>query len=279
MHRLSSVGNGGGAARRPTVRLSAVNDHALYDVFKATLFRPAVKYVFRAKAVGEQNIPPTGGAILASNHIGEVETFATPALIERRMTYPAKAELFRGDRGLVSKLLAWFLKAVGQVPLDRSGGRNSVDGLGPILDALRGGDLVGIYPEGTRSPDGRLYKGRTGVARMALMTGVPVVPVGVRGTAFVKKGPIKWVDHPVAVIGKPLDFSAYQNQADDRAVLRWVTDEIMYQIMLLSGQTYVDAYGSSVKSGSLTTAEADGRVKARPGGGPAPAVAGAPPVS
>jgi 1-acyl-sn-glycerol-3-phosphate acyltransferase len=248
-----------------------VNDLIMYDLFKLGLFRPLVKYVFGGRVVGEKNIPTAGGAILASNHIAEVETFATPALIRRRLIYPAKAELFKGDRGLPSKAVAWFLRSVGQVPLDRSGGRSSLDGLEPVLEALQEGGLVGIYPEGTRSPDGRLYKGRTGVARMALATGVPVIPVGVRGTKFVKRGLLRWVDHPVSVIGAPLDFSAYRGRQDERAVLRYVTDEIMYAIMKLSGQTYVDAFGTSVKSGSMTPAEADLRVKPRPGGGPAPA--------
>lgn len=244
----------------------------LYSLFKNLLFRPVVKYLFRARLVGEENIPATGGVILASNHLGAAETFVMPAMIQRQLTFPAKAELFRGDRGPMSKLIAWFLKNVGQVPLDRSGGRASLDGMRPVLEVLEQGGAVGVYPEGTRSPDGRLYKGKTGVARMALAAGVPVVPVAVKNTAIVKKLGLPWVDRPVITFGKPLDFSAYAAALDDRATLRWITDEVMNAIMQLSGQQYVDAYGTSVKSGSLNKAEADARVLARPGSPTPPAL-------
>lgn len=244
----------------------------LYDVFKYGLFRPVVKYGFRARLEGAENVPATGGAILASNHIAEAETFTLPALLKRHLTFPAKAELFKGDRGLGSKVVAWFMRSIQMVPLDRSGGRTSLAGLEPVLEVLREGGLVGIYPEGTRSPDGRLYKGRTGVARMALAAGVPVIPVGVIGTKAKKIGPIPWVSKPVIRIGKPMDFSAYAGGHDDRATLRWITDEVMNEIMKLTGQTYVDAYGTSVKSGSMTAEEAQARVKERPGGQPAPPV-------
>ena len=108
----------------------------MYDFFKLALFRPVVKYLFRAKLTGEENIPVTGGAVLAVNHLAASETFVLPALIRRRLTFPAKAELFAGNRGPASKVVAWFLKAVGQVPLDRSGGRTSLDGLRPVLNVL-----------------------------------------------------------------------------------------------------------------------------------------------
>jgi 1-acyl-sn-glycerol-3-phosphate acyltransferase len=170
-----------------------------------------------------------------------------------------------------AKVIAWFLKAVGQVPLDRSGGRVSLDGLGPVLQVLADGGLVGIYPEGTRSPDGRLYKGRTGVARLALAAGVPIVPVAVSSTQAVRtRIGIPWIRRPRVVFGEPLDFSAYAELQDDRAALRWITDEVMAAIQQLSGQTYVDAYGTSLKSGSLSAAEADARVLPRPGYGARP---------
>lgn len=242
-----------------------------YSLFKYLLFVPIVRWAFRARIEGEQHIPATGGAILASNHLSAGDTFILPAMIHRRLTFPAKAELFKGNRGLGSKLVAWFLKAIGQVPLDRSGGRVSVDGLGPVLDVLREGGLVGIYPEGTRSPDGRLYKGKTGVARMALAAGVPVIPVAMTDTQWVKNRlGLPWIRRPRITIGPPLDFSAYEPLVDDRAALRWITDEVMNAIMTLSGQTYVEAYGTSVKYGSMSAEEAESRILPRPGFGATP---------
>lgn len=242
-----------------------------YGFFKNLLFAPVVRWLFRARIEGEENVPATGGAILASNHLAAGDTFVLPAMLQRKLTFPAKAELFRGNRGLGSKIVAWFLKAVGQVPLDRSGGRVSLDGLGPVLQVLADGGMVGIYPEGTRSPDGRLYKGRTGVARMALAAGVPVVPVAMFDTAAVRtKLGIPWIWKPRIVIGKPRSFDEYAGLHDDRHTLRWITDEVMSEIQQLSGQTYVDAYGTSLKGGSLSAADAEARVLPRPGFGAQP---------
>jgi len=236
-----------------------------YTVFKNVAFRPVIKYLYGAKVEGEQNLPATGGVILASNHLDAGDTVVLPAMVKRKVTFPAKAELFKGDRGPFSKLVAWFLRAVGQVPLDRAGGRVSLEGLAPVLEVLAEGGCVGIYPEGTRSPDGRLYKGKTGVARMALAARVPIVPVAMKGSQVTRKAGLPWIDHPTVVIGEPLDFSEYYDRADDPRVLRWVTDQVMAAIQDLSDQTYVEAYGSSVKNGSLTKAEADARILPRPG--------------
>jgi 1-acyl-sn-glycerol-3-phosphate acyltransferase len=242
-----------------------------YQLFKNLLFAPVVRWLFRATIEGEENVPASGGAILASNHIAAGDTFVMPALLRRQVTFPAKAELFAGNRGLASKVVAWFLKAVGQVPLDRSGGRVSLDGLSPVLQVLADGGLVGIYPEGTRSPDGRLYKGRTGVARMALAAGVPVIPVAVADTAPIRTAiGLPWIWKPRVVIGRPHDFSAYAALGEDRDTLRWITDEIMHDIQELSGQTYIDCYGTSVKTGSLSPAEVEARVLPRPGYGATP---------
>lgn len=243
----------------------------MYDFFKLLLFRPVVKHLFGARITGEENIPATGGAILAVNHLAASETFVLPAMIKRRLTFPAKAELFAGNRGLGSKVVAWFLKAVGQVPLDRSGGRTSIDGLRPVLDVLADGGLVGIFPEGTRSPDGRLYRGKTGVARIALAARVPVIPVAAFDTQTVRSRiGIPWVRRPRLVVGKPLDFSAYFSQPEDRKVIRWVTDEVMAGIQELTGQQYVEAYASSVKYGSLSAEEAKAKELPRPGHGSTP---------
>lgn len=246
-----------------------------YSFLKYTVVRPFVKVAYHARVEGEENIPSTGGVILACNHTSATETYLLPALIKRQVTYPAKAELFRkgkGVKGIGQNIIAWALKAVGQVPLDRSGGRASLDGLGPIMKVLADGGVAGIFPEGTRSPDGRLYKGKTGVARLALASGTPVVPCGSINAAVTGKlfGAIPMSDHPVIRFGKPLDFSQYQCCQDDRRITRWVTDEVMAAIQELTGQTYVEGYGTSVKSGSLTAEEAAARIRPRPGGGEAP---------
>lgn len=241
-----------------------------YGFFKVP-FRALVRFGYGARPVGESNIPARGAVILAGNHIGTADAFIVPSLIERNVTFPAKAEMFAGKGGLFSKLIAWFLKAVGQVPLDRSGGRASADGLGPILQVLHEDGVVGIFPEGTRSPDGNLYRGKTGVARLALASGAPVIPVALRNSQFKgKRLGIPWVDHPVITYGKPLDFSAFAWGVNDRAVLRWVTDEIMAAIQQVTGQVYVDAYATSIKYGGMAKEEAQRRTKSRPGGGPAP---------
>ena len=243
----------------------------MYEFFKAVIFRPLVKWGFRATIVGEENVPATGGAVLAINHPATSETYALPAMLDRTVTFPAKAELFRGDRGPISKLVAWFMKAIKQVPLDRSGGRMSMEGLRPILQVLADGGLVGIFPEGTRSPDGRLYKGKTGVARIALAAGVPVIPIAVSDTQTVRtRLGIPWVRRPRMVVGEPLDFSAYADASDDPTVMRWVTNEVVAAIQELSGQEYVDVYASSVKHGGVTAEAAAAKVLPRPNTGVTP---------
>ena len=242
-----------------------------YQFFKFTIFTPMVKFGYRTKVIGKENFPRRGGAILASNHIGALDSLVIPASMPRKITFPAKAELFTGDRGLGSKIVAWFLKAVGQVPMDRSGGRASADALGSINSVLADGEVVAIYPEGTRSPDGRLYKGKTGMARMVLSNDVPVIPVGVVGTKS-SKGPfgIPWVHRPVVIVGEPLDCSAYATSKPSTKLLRWVTDETLHAIQELTGQEYADVYATRVKHGDLKEVGSDEFLLPRPGGGPAP---------
>ena len=221
----------------------------LYWVFKWVAFAPLCRLLFRPSISGADNIPPSGPAILVSNHISAGDTFLLPAMIKRRLTFPAKIELFHG-RGLRGRVLTWFLKGVGQLPMDRAGGRASTTSMEGVLGVLRAGNLLGIYPEGTRSPDGRLYKGKTGVARLVLEAGVPVVPVGMIDTQLVPSRffKIPTMRRPKIRIGKPLDFSAYAAAGNDRDVLRWITDEIMNAVMELSTQEYVDGYGTSAKA-------------------------------
>ncbi len=253
-----------------------------YWIFKWLFFVWTFPLLFRARIEGAENIPAHGPAILVGNHISSGDTVALPALMRRRLTFPAKAEMFQGS-DLRSRFVAWFLKSVGQVPMDRSGGRASAGSMESVLGVLRQGELLGIFPEGTRSPDGRLYKGKTGVARLVLQANVPVVPVGFVRTQWVKTPiGIPLMVKPVVRVGEPLDFSAYAAEASDRDVLRWVTDEIMAAVQNLTGQTYVDAYASSVKAALAEGRDFNATVVARPGEGrPVPPVPPAltPPVA
>lgn len=243
-----------------------------YQFFKVALFGPGVRTLWRPWVVGEENLPRRGGVLLASNHIALLDPVIVPAMLHRQMTYPAKKELFQGDHGLWSKIVAWFLKAVDQVPLDRSGGRRSIEGMAPVLQRLDEGGVVGIFPEGTRSADGGLFKGKTGVARLALRARVPVVPMAVVGTDLVK-GPfgIPTVRRPGIIIGKPLHFEHLAGREDETAVLRWITNEVMDAIQQLSGQAYVDVYGFRAKYGNLKGKDLSRWRRPRAGGVPEPA--------
>jgi 1-acyl-sn-glycerol-3-phosphate acyltransferase len=219
-----------------------------YWVVKAIL-GPFLKIVFRPWAVGTDNVPREGPAILASNHLSFSDHFFAPLPLPRKVVFLAKSEYFtgRGIKGLISKA---FFSGVGQIPVDRSGGKASERALRTGLRVLADGQLLGIYPEGTRTPDGRLYRGKTGVARLALEARVPVIPTAMVGTfEFQPPGKITprlWV-RPGVKFGKPLDFSRYYGMENDRLVLRATTDEIMYELMKLSGQEYVDQYAQRLK--------------------------------
>ena len=220
----------------------------LYWWSKYVLLGPLMRLLARPTIEGLEHIPAHGGAILAGNHLAVADSFLVPLLVRRRITYLAKREYFiqPGFIGWIKKL---FFTGVGQVPVDRAVGSEAQAALGTAIRLLREGKLLGIYPEGTRSPDGRLYKGKTGVARMALEAGVPVIPVAAIGTNKLNPtGSRMWRPHHVHIrIGEPLDFSRYAGMAGDRFIERSMTDEIMYTLMELSGQTYVDVYAASVK--------------------------------
>jgi 1-acyl-sn-glycerol-3-phosphate acyltransferase len=220
-----------------------------YWTFKYVLLGPLLHLLGRPKVEGLENIPVDGPAILASNHQAVLDSFYLPLVVPRRITFLAKSEYFTG-RGAKGRFQRWFFSSVGQVPIDRTGASAAQDALDAGLRVLRNGKLLGIYPEGTRSPDDRLYKGKTGMARLALESGVPVIPVAMIGTA--KMNPIgSKLPRPTKVgvrIGKPLDFSRYEGMAGNRFVERAVTDEVMYELMKLGGQQYVDVYAASMKA-------------------------------
>jgi 1-acyl-sn-glycerol-3-phosphate acyltransferase len=220
-----------------------------YWVVKAVL-GPMLRIVFRPWADGIDNVPRTGAAVIASNHLSFSDHFFTPLPLSRKVVFLAKSEYFtgRGIKGLVSRV---FMSGMGEIPVDRSGGEASERALRTGLRVLAEGQLLGIYPEGTRAPDGRLYRGKTGVARLALEARVPVVPCAMVGTfEFQPPGRIipRLQIRPGVRFGKPLDFSRYYGLETDRIVLRAVTDEIMYEIMKLAGQEYVDTYAQRSKT-------------------------------
>jgi 1-acyl-sn-glycerol-3-phosphate acyltransferase len=208
-----------------------------------------LRLVFRPRVVGLENVPTKGPAIIASNHLSFSDSFFAPLVIPgRKVTFMAKAEYFnrKGVKGWFSRV---FFKSIGQLSVDRSGGKASAAGLRTGLEALQAGELLGIYPEGTRSPDGRLYRGRTGIARMVLESGVPVVPCAMVNTDRLQPPGqvVPKLVQPEVRFGKPLDFSRYAGMESDRLVLRAITDEIMYELMRLSGQEYVDIYATKAK--------------------------------
>jgi 1-acyl-sn-glycerol-3-phosphate acyltransferase len=234
-----------------------------YWVVKGILF-PILHLLWRPRADGVENVPRTGPAILVCNHLSFADHFFGPLPLPRKVTFLAKAEYFTGKglKGLISRA---FFTGMGQVPIDRTGGRASEAALSTGLRVLSEGKLLGIYPEGTRSPDNRLYRGKTGVARLALESGAPVIPMAMTNTfELMPAGRTlpRLGLHPGVRFGKPLDFARYKGMAHDRVVLRAVTDEIMYAIMELSGQEYVDRYAADVKDETGTADCAEEPVRA-----------------
>ncbi|MGY1691771.1 lysophospholipid acyltransferase family protein [Geodermatophilus sp. SYSU D01105] len=217
-----------------------------YWFLKFVAIGPVVKLVFRPQVEGVEHVPRTGAAILASNHLSAADWVFMPLSLRRRVTFLAKNEYFTGT-GVKGFLQRAFFTGAGQVPIDRTNASAAENAIRTGLRILREGKLLGIYPEGTRSPDGRLFRGKTGVARMALETGAPVVPVAMvyRPRALPLVG--RRLPKVCVRFGQPLDFSRYEGLAGDRFVERSITDEIMYEIMTMSGQEYVDVYGAMVK--------------------------------
>lgn len=220
----------------------------LYWLLRRIVLGPVLHRIFRPIEEGVHNVPTSGPAILAANHLSFADWIFLPLVLNRRVTFVAKSDYFTGS-GVKGAAQRTFFAGTGQVPIDRTGGRASEGALRAGMRILRQGGLFGIFPEGTRSHDGRLYKGRTGVARLALRSGVPVVPVALVGTdEIAPPGRIlRKITSPTVRFGPPLDFSRYAGMESDRMVLRSVTDEIMYAILDLSGQTYVDEYAPTAK--------------------------------
>jgi 1-acyl-sn-glycerol-3-phosphate acyltransferase len=233
-----------------------------YGLLKTALLGPALHVVFRPHAEGLEHFPAQGPVVLVANHQTFSDSIFMPLVTPRPVKFLAKAEYFTG-RGIKGRLSAGFFRGVGSIPLDRSGARAADPAMSTALALLEAGEVVGLYPEGTRVPDGRLYKGRTGAARIALAARCPVVPCAIFGTAQVQPaGKLLPRIHKVDIVfGEPLDFSRYTGpdgsawqalagSAAERAVLRAVTDEIMDTLREMTGREYVDVYASSLKQRS-----------------------------
>jgi 1-acyl-sn-glycerol-3-phosphate acyltransferase len=216
----------------------------VYQALKSFLI-PILTLLFRPKVTGLRNVPQSGPVIIASNHLSFSDSIFMPLVVPRKVTFLAKSEYFTspGIKGFIKKIT--FI-ALGQVPVDRSGGRRSEAALLTGLDLLASGACMGIYPEGTRSPDGKLYKGRTGIARMAIESGAAIVPVAMFNTAEIQPTGqvVPKVQRVEMIFGEPL---YYTGDTSDLKVLRQITDEIMQKIQELSGQEYVDMYASEAK--------------------------------
>ncbi|MDR3080008.1 MAG: 1-acyl-sn-glycerol-3-phosphate acyltransferase [Streptomyces sp.] len=231
----------------------------LYGAMKVSIGGP-LKLAFRPWVEGLENIPAEGPAILASNHLSFSDSFFLPVMVPRKVTFIAKAEYFTTP-GVKGRLTAAFFKGAGQLPVDRSGARGAGEAaIKSGIEVLERGELFGIYPEGTRSPDGRLYRGKPGgLARVAHATGAPVIPVAMIDTEKIQP-PGKVMPklmRPGIRIGKPMDFTRYQGMEHDRFVLRALTDQVMYEIMKLSGQEYVDIYATVAKRQIAEAAKAE----------------------
>jgi 1-acyl-sn-glycerol-3-phosphate acyltransferase len=221
----------------------------LSRLFLKALLGLVMRVLFRPRVEGADSIPGSGPVILAGNHVTFIDSMFLSLIVKRQVYFIGKEEYVTG-RGVKGRLMAWFFTTVGMIPVDRDGGHGGVAALMTGKRVLEEGKVFGIYPEGTRSPDGRLYRGRTGIARLALMTGAPVVPFAMIGTDRVQPGGsgMPRISRVTVRFGKPLGFARYEGMDRDRYVLRAVTDEVMSHVMRLSGQEYVDVYATKAKA-------------------------------
>jgi 1-acyl-sn-glycerol-3-phosphate acyltransferase len=209
---------------------------------------PVVQAVFSPEVSGREHVPDSGPAILAGNHVSFSDHFFVPHVLNRKVIYLAKAQYFTG-RGVAGRLTASLFNALGQKPVDRDSGRAGLAAIATAAEVLAEGNLLGIYPEGTRSPDGRLYRGRVGVARLWVESGAPLLPCAVIGSFEVQPPGQKMPKRgPVAVkFGPPMDLARYDGRKRNARLYREITDDIMRAIRDLSGQEYVDSYATDEK--------------------------------
>jgi 1-acyl-sn-glycerol-3-phosphate acyltransferase len=211
-----------------------------YWIIKAIL-TPILRLCYRIRIEGRGGVPERGPVILAANHRSFMDSLFLPLVIRRRVTFVAKAEYFD------DKKTAWFFRGVGQIPIRREGGSASERALASATEVLEAGGVFAIYPEGTRTRDGFLHRGHTGIARLALRTGAPIVPVGMIGTDEINPigGKLPRLFRAVAIkFGAPISVDRYAGREHDKLVLRQITDEVMFEIQQLSGYEYVDTYAT-----------------------------------
>jgi 1-acyl-sn-glycerol-3-phosphate acyltransferase len=223
--------------------------HVVYWLLKYVFLGPWLRLLFRPQVEGGEHVPDHGPAIIASNHLSFADSVLMPLMVKRKVTFIAKSEYFTGT-GIKGFFIRLFFVGVGAIPVDRSGGRAAQAAIDTGLRVLREGNLFAIYPEGTRSPDGRLHRGKTGVARLALDSGAPVIPVAMLNLDEIQP-PGKIIPKIMRAkirFGRPMDFSRYSGMTGDRFIERAITDEIMYELMTLSGREYVDVYAQKVKA-------------------------------
>jgi 1-acyl-sn-glycerol-3-phosphate acyltransferase len=224
------------------------------------ILTPLLRFFFPVTVEGLHNVPTDGPVILASNHVSFSDSVFLPLVLRRRVTFVAKAEYFE------NKKTAWFFRAIGQIPIKREGGSASQRALDSAKEILDRGGVFGIYPEGTRSPDGRLYKGHTGVARLALACHCPVVAVAMVGTREAQPiGQVKPTFFmPITVrFSEPMHFDRFDDRRDDPLVLRQITDEVMFTLRELTGQVYVNRYAKRGEAVEGVSAESSAVVAAR----------------
>jgi 1-acyl-sn-glycerol-3-phosphate acyltransferase len=219
-----------------------------YWIFKYLTLGPAIRLIGRPRIEGRDRLPKTGPAILASNHQAIADSLFLPLMVPRKVLFVTKLDAF-ASAGVWGAITRWICTVAGQIPIDRSNSRAARAALDTSARLLDEGNVLGIYPEGTRSPDGRVYKGRTGVVRIAAATGAPVVPVGIRGTRDVNPiGSAIWRFGKVRVVlGEPMDFSPVHDRLNDARALREATDGLMHVIAELAGQDYVDVYAETLR--------------------------------
>jgi 1-acyl-sn-glycerol-3-phosphate acyltransferase len=219
-----------------------------YSLLKHVFPGPLMRLWSRPVVTGLEHVPATGGVVLAGNHLSVSDSFVVPLVIKRPVSFLGKHEYVTGT-GFRGRTKAWFFTSIGMIPVDRGAASAASASVDVVIAIVRSGMAFGIYPEGTRSPDGRLYKGRTGVAKVALETGAPVVPVAVIGTDKLNPpGTTFWRPHRIEIrFGAPMEFSRYDGMSGDRWAERAIVDQIMTAIADLSDQEYVDVYASSVK--------------------------------
>jgi 1-acyl-sn-glycerol-3-phosphate acyltransferase len=207
------------------------------------LIPPVSRAIFRPRIEGRENVPSTGPVLLASNHVSFMDSVVIPVCAPRKVVFLAKAEYFEG-KGIKGRLQKGWFEGTGMVPVDRDDTKSAMDSLGVALEVLRRGDAFGVYPEGTRSRDGRLYRGRTGVAQLALVSGAPIVPVGLVGTERLQPVGARWPRLAKVTVrfGEPIHVAGHYDGVPPGRARREITDRVMTSIQLLTGQEPAGVY-------------------------------------